>query len=67
MTSPGTAPQPAPEPDRPDRSNRSTEPPEPAGGEPACLLALVCAECGALAEQAPPTRCRRCGAPVGRD
>ncbi|MFF7633691.1 hypothetical protein ACFZB9_11145 [Kitasatospora sp. NPDC008050] len=25
--------------------------PEPAGGESACLLTLVCAECGALVER----------------
>ncbi|WP_461145406.1 hypothetical protein [Salinifilum aidingensis] len=32
------------------------------GGDPACWLALLCPECGAVAEQEPPTRCARCGA-----
>ncbi|MGF1431263.1 hypothetical protein [Kitasatospora sp. LaBMicrA B282] len=41
--------------------------PEPAGGEPACLLHLVCAECGAITEQRPPATCWRCGATVGAD
>ncbi|WP_181442363.1 hypothetical protein [Streptomyces tateyamensis] len=50
-----------------DHAADRTEPEEPSGGEPACLLALVCAECGAIAEQAPPTTCRRCGALVERD
>jgi rubrerythrin len=38
---------------------------EAAGGESACLLHLVCAECGALTEQRPPVVCWRCGARVG--
>ncbi|MGC0314168.1 hypothetical protein [Kitasatospora acidiphila] len=46
---------------------RESAEPEPIGGESACLLPLVCAECGALAEQRPPTVCRRCGAVVDRD
>ncbi|MCX4751388.1 hypothetical protein OG455_38805 [Kitasatospora sp. NBC_01287] len=37
---------------------------DPVGGEPACLLHLVCAECGALAEERPPTVCRRCGSAI---
>ncbi|MDH6141905.1 rubrerythrin [Kitasatospora sp. GP30] len=53
----------------PERPERPREPagPERIGGESACLLPLVCAECGALAEQRPPTVCRRCGAVVDRD
>ncbi|MFD4736181.1 hypothetical protein ACFWNQ_02255 [Streptomyces virginiae] len=32
-------------------------------GEPACLLHLVCAACGALATERDARRCPRCGAP----
>lgn len=31
------------------------------GGEPACLLARVCAECGAVLENETSARCERCG------
>lgn len=36
--------------------------PEPEGGDPACWLNRVCAQCGRLAEEEPPTRCAGCGA-----
>jgi rubrerythrin len=39
--------------------------PEPAGGEPACLLDRVCDACGRMADAAPPTTCPRCGARIG--
>ncbi|MCC9308884.1 hypothetical protein LN042_17625 [Kitasatospora sp. RB6PN24] len=63
------------EPAEPERPRELAEPervgepaePERVGGESACLLHLVCAECGALAEQRPPTVCRRCGAVVDRE
>ncbi|WP_220140409.1 hypothetical protein [Kitasatospora acidiphila] len=61
--------------ERPEQLREAAEPeqlreaaePEAIGGESACLLPLVCAECGALAEQRPPTVCWRCGAVVDRD
>ncbi|BAJ32307.1 MULTISPECIES: hypothetical protein [Kitasatospora] len=34
------------------------EPTEPAGGEPACFLHLLCAECGKVRENG---RCPLCG------
>jgi rubrerythrin len=38
-----------------------------AEGEPVCLLHRVCPECGRLAEEDPPTRCRACGASLPAD
>ncbi|MEV6126629.1 hypothetical protein AB0M05_07380 [Streptomyces violaceusniger] len=38
-------------------------PAEPEGGEPACWLDRVCADCGAIQDTAPFARCARCGAP----
>lgn len=38
-------------------------PAEPEGGEPACWLDRVCADCGAIQDTAPFVRCARCGAP----
>ncbi|MFJ3912548.1 hypothetical protein [Streptomyces vinaceus] len=39
--------------------------PEPApGGEPACLLHLVCADCGRLPDERGARSCSRCGAPL---
>ncbi|MFE1930434.1 hypothetical protein ACFW95_08635 [Streptomyces sp. NPDC059474] len=38
-------------------------PAEPEGGEPACWLDRVCADCGAIQDAAPFARCARCGAP----
>ncbi|MCU7821395.1 hypothetical protein [Kitasatospora sp. DSM 101779] len=35
---------------------------EDQGGEPACLLALLCPSCDAVPESAGSARCRRCGA-----
>jgi rubrerythrin len=35
--------------------------------EPVCLLHRVCSECGRLAEEDPPTRCRACGASLPAD
>ncbi|MFI0819331.1 hypothetical protein ACH4TX_25650 [Streptomyces sp. NPDC021098] len=37
-------------------------PAEPEGGDAACWLDRVCAECGALQDTSPFDRCRRCGA-----
>lgn len=37
-------------------------PAEPEGGEPACWLDRVCAECGAMQDTIPFDRCARCGA-----
>lgn len=37
------------------------------GGESVCWLPRVCPECGRLADEEPPTRCPRCGAPIGTD
>jgi hypothetical protein len=34
---------------------------EPAGGDPACWLGALCAECGAVIEGPPGTACWRCG------
>jgi rubrerythrin len=36
-------------------------PPRPES-EPVCLVQRVCAECGRLADEEPPTRCPACGA-----
>ncbi|MFE2878964.1 hypothetical protein ACFXG6_03940 [Streptomyces roseus] len=39
--------------------------PEPAGGgEPACLLHLVCPDCGRLADERGARSCSRCGTPL---
>ncbi|KOU25424.1 hypothetical protein ADK52_12555 [Streptomyces sp. WM6372] len=35
-----------------------------AGGEPACLLHLVCPDCGRLATERGARSCSRCGAPL---
>jgi hypothetical protein len=35
------------------------------GGEPACLLARVCPECGRLADEDPPAVCPGCGSEFG--
>jgi rRNA maturation endonuclease Nob1 len=32
------------------------------GGDPACWLRRVCAACGRMADEDPPTRCADCGA-----
>ncbi|MGW7619826.1 hypothetical protein ACWGLG_29065 [Streptomyces antimycoticus] len=54
----------------PDREtvNRETADPDPApaepeGGESACWLDRVCADCGAIQDTACFARCARCGAP----
>lgn len=56
------------QPEPPQPEPMPTEPPqdEPAGGESACLLALVCTDCGALADRPPPTACWRCGTVIER-
>ncbi|AEM83949.1 hypothetical protein [Streptomyces violaceusniger] len=38
-------------------------PAEPEGGESACWLDRVCADCGAIQDTAPFARCARCGVP----
>ncbi|MEV6208932.1 hypothetical protein [Kitasatospora sp. NPDC051914] len=35
---------------------------EEQGGEPACLLAMLCPSCDAVLEARRPERCPRCGA-----
>ncbi|MER8158349.1 hypothetical protein [Streptomyces sp. NPDC094472] len=50
---PAPAPNPAPTPG----------PADPEGGESACWLDRVCADCGAIQDTAPFARCARCGAP----
>ena len=40
---------------------------EDGGGDPACWLNRVCAACGRLADEDPPTRCPACGAEVTED
>jgi hypothetical protein len=35
--------------------------PEDRPGDPVCWLPRVCQVCGALADEDPPTTCRRCG------
>lgn len=37
---------------------------ESVGGEPVCLMHRLCAECGRLTDEDPPTRCPHCGAVV---
>lgn len=49
----------------PDEQADTPVPATEMGGEPACALDRVCAECGRIADAAPPTTCPRCGAPVG--
>ncbi|MEU1040741.1 cupin domain-containing protein [Streptomyces sp. NPDC005551] len=53
---------------RPPRSGRPAPPPgaapAPAGGEPACLLQQVCAECGRMATESDARYCNRCGTPL---
>jgi rubrerythrin len=50
-----------------DRESAANEDPmedEPGGGEAVCWLGRVCDECGALADDRPPTSCPRCGASI---
>ncbi|MBD3003609.1 MULTISPECIES: hypothetical protein [unclassified Streptomyces] len=49
----------------PDRETADPAPaePEPEGGDPACWLERVCADCGAIQDTAHFARCARCGAP----
>lgn len=51
-------PQHVPEQDGPEQDG-----PE-QGGEAACWLDRVCAACGQLADDSPPTRCPRCAATI---
>ncbi|GAA0570586.1 MULTISPECIES: hypothetical protein [Streptomyces] len=46
-----------------DRQTADPAPAEPEGGESACWLDRVCADCGAIQDTAPFARCARCGAP----
>ncbi|MEV8058012.1 hypothetical protein AB0P37_16240 [Streptomyces antimycoticus] len=45
-----------------DRQTADPAPAEPEGGESACWLDRVCADCGAIQDTAPFARCARCGA-----
>ncbi|WP_210943902.1 hypothetical protein [Streptomyces sp. MK37H] len=47
----------------PDRETADPAPAGPEGGDPACWLERVCADCGAIQDTARFTRCARCGAP----
>ncbi|WP_413803294.1 hypothetical protein [Streptomyces iranensis] len=55
-------PDPDPHPD-PDPEMADLAPAEPEGGDPACWLERVCADCGAIQDTAHFARCARCGAP----
>ncbi|KUL48690.1 MULTISPECIES: hypothetical protein [Streptomyces violaceusniger group] len=46
-----------------NRRTADPAPAEPEGGESACWLDRVCADCGAIQDTAPFARCARCGAP----
>ncbi|WP_167396594.1 hypothetical protein [Streptomyces antioxidans] len=46
-----------------DRGTAAPAPAEPRGGDPACWLERVCADCGAIQDTADFTSCARCGAP----
>ncbi|MFE9253287.1 cupin domain-containing protein [Streptomyces sp. NPDC007088] len=51
---------------RPGMSVGGTAPvaaPDPAGGEPACLLPLVCEACGRVSADPRPRYCSQCGEP----
>ncbi|MEU0526711.1 hypothetical protein [Streptomyces niveus] len=37
------------------------------GGEPPCMLELVCEECGRLNDDPQPANCGGCGTPLGRE
>ncbi|MFD4696074.1 hypothetical protein [Streptomyces niveus] len=37
------------------------------GGEPPCMLELVCEECGRLNDDLESVVCGKCGAPLGRE
>lgn len=37
------------------------------GGDPACWLGWVCAECGRFSERAQPEWCEHCGARLGEE
>lgn len=37
------------------------------GGEPPCMLELVCEECGRLNDDPELVNCGRCGTPLGRE
>ncbi|MFD8459999.1 hypothetical protein [Streptomyces antimycoticus] len=45
-----------------NRRTADPAPAEPEGGESACWLDRVCADCGAIQDTAPFARCARCGA-----
>ncbi|MFE2548326.1 hypothetical protein ACFXGI_07210 [Streptomyces sp. NPDC059355] len=51
-STPAAAPAPVPAPERAE------------GGEPACLLHLVCPDCGRLADERGARTCSRCGGPL---
>jgi rRNA maturation endonuclease Nob1 len=46
---------------------RRAERPDDEGGDPACWVRRVCAACGRLAEEDPPTTCDACGAELVAD
>lgn len=60
MSEPGTHPSGEPAPPGPVAARR----PADEGGEPACLLHLVCPDCGRLADAGGSRTCARCGSPL---
>jgi hypothetical protein len=51
-----------------ERERRPTPRPDDGeGGDPACWVRRVCAVCGRLADEDPPTRCPACGALLTAD
>ncbi|MFE2142287.1 hypothetical protein ACFXA3_11165 [Streptomyces sp. NPDC059456] len=60
------------DPHDPDGTDRTALPadhgpeaaPAPGGGEPACLLHLVCPDCGRLADGPSARSCAHCGGPL---
>ncbi|MEV5769684.1 hypothetical protein AB0L49_00210 [Streptomyces antimycoticus] len=59
----GTARPGDPDRETADRQKADPAPAEPEGGESACWLDRVCADCGAIQDTARFARCARCGAP----
>ncbi|MFF4104987.1 hypothetical protein [Streptomyces sp. NPDC001903] len=47
-----------------DDAARAPAPDPAGGGEPACLLHLVCPDCGRLADHRGARSCSRCGGPL---
>ncbi|MBL1111360.1 hypothetical protein JK364_02885 [Streptomyces sp. 110] len=59
----GTARPGDPDPEAAGPETAAPAPAEPEGGDPACWLERVCADCGAIQDTAEFAQCARCGAP----